>query len=119
VIETLLDLVSGALILAGSFFIVVGALGVVRMPDVYTRMHSASVTDTLGAGLLFAGLMVQAGWSLVALKLGFLLALFFLIGPVATHAMAQAALHAAIKPLLAEDRRGRLEERAASAGSQP
>jgi multicomponent Na+:H+ antiporter subunit G len=113
VIETMIDMVSLALILAGSFFIVVGALGVVRMPDVYTRMHAASVTDTLGAGFLFAGLMVQAGLSLVALKLGFILALFFFIGPVATHALAQTALHAAVKPLLAEDRRGRLEDRGA------
>jgi multicomponent Na+:H+ antiporter subunit G len=119
VIETMLDLVSWVLVLAGSFFIVVGAIGVMRMPDVYTRMHAASVTDTLGAGLLFAGLMVQAGWSLVALKLGFILALFFLMGPVATHALAQAALHSAVKPLLAEDRRGRLEERGATAGSKP
>jgi multicomponent Na+:H+ antiporter subunit G len=119
VIGTMLDLGSWALVLAGSFFIVVGAIGVMRMPDVYTRMHAASVTDTLGAGLLFAGLMVQAGWSLVALKLGFILALFFFIGPVATHALAHAALHAAVKPLLAEDRRGRLEERGATAESKP
>lgn len=118
-IETMLDLVSWVLILAGSFFIVVGAIGVMRMPDVYTRMHAASVTDTLGAGFLFAGLMVQAGLSLVALKLGFILALFFFIGPVATHALAQAALHAAVKPLLAEDRRGRLKDRSATEGSKP
>jgi multicomponent Na+:H+ antiporter subunit G len=118
VIETMIDLVSLALILAGSFFIVVGAIGVVRMPDVYTRMHAASVTDTLGAGLLFAGLMVQAGLSLVALKLGFILVLFFFIGPVATHALAQAALHAAVKPLLTEDRRRRLEEGGATEGSK-
>ena len=117
-IGTMLDLVSWALILVGSFFIVVGAIGVVRMPDLYTRMHAASVTDTPGAGLLFAGLMVQAGLSLVSLKLGFILVLFFFIGPVATHALAQAALHAAVKPLLAEDRRGRLEERGATEGSQ-
>jgi multicomponent Na+:H+ antiporter subunit G len=119
VIETMLDLVSWAFILAGSFFIVVGAIGVMRMPDVYTRMHAASVTDTLGAGFLFAGLMVQAGLGLVALKLGFILALFFFIGPVATHALAQTALHAAVKPLLSEDRRGRLEERGATEGRAP
>jgi multicomponent Na+:H+ antiporter subunit G len=119
VIETMIDLVSWVLILAGSFFIVVGAIGVVRMPDVYTRMHAASVTDTLGAGLLFAGLMVQAGLSLVALKLGFILVLLFFIGPVAAHALAQTALHAAVKPLLSEDRRGRLEERGAMEGRKP
>ena len=49
--QPVLDIVSWALILAGSFFTVVGAIGLVRMPDVYTRMHAASVTDTLGAGL--------------------------------------------------------------------
>ena len=109
-IETMGSLVSWVLIVAGSFFIVVGAIGLMRMPDVYTRMHAASVTDTLGAGLLFAGLMVQAGLSLVTLKLGFLLALFFFMSPVATHALAQAALHAGVRPLLVEDRRRRLEE---------
>jgi multicomponent Na+:H+ antiporter subunit G len=119
VIETMINLASWVLILAGSFFIVVGAIGLVRMPDVYTRMHAASVTDTLGAAFLFAGLMVQAGLSLVALKLGFILVLLFFIGPVATHALAQAALHAAVKPLLAEDRRGRLEEHGATEGSKP
>jgi multicomponent Na+:H+ antiporter subunit G len=102
--------VSWALILAGSFFTVVGAIGLVRMPDVYTRMHAASVTDTLGAGLLFAGLMLQAGFGLVSLKLMFILILFFFMGPVATHALAQAALHAGVRPQLSEDRTHRLDE---------
>ena len=102
---------SWALILAGSFFTVVGAIGLVRMPDVYTRMHAASVTDTLGAGLLLAGLMVQAGLGLVTLKLLFILILFFFMGPVATHALAQAALHAGVRPQLSEDRTERLEGR--------
>src|SRR3970040_626986 len=109
--QTVLDIVSWALILAGSFFTVVGAIGLVRMPDVYTRMHAASVTDTLGAGLLLAGLMVQAGLRLVTLKLLFNLHLFFFMGPAPTHALAQAALHAGIKPQLSEDRTERLEER--------
>jgi multicomponent Na+:H+ antiporter subunit G len=110
VIAYVLDALSWVLILAGSFFTVVGALGLVRMPDLFTRMHAASVTDTLGAGLLFAGLMVQAGLGLVSLKLLFILILFFFTGPVATHALAQAALHAKVEPMLAEDRRGRLNQ---------
>jgi multicomponent Na+:H+ antiporter subunit G len=110
VIETVVNAASWALILAGSFFTIVGAIGLVRMPDVYTRMHAASVTDTLGAGFLFTGLMLQAGLGLVALKLLFILVLFFFIGPVATHALAQAALHAGVQPHLAEDRTHRLEE---------
>ena len=101
----IIDPLSWLLILAGSAFVVIGALGLVRMPDLYTRMHAASVTDTLGAGLLLGGLMLQAGFSLVTLKLLFLLALFFFTGPVVTHALAQAALHEGIDPLLHEDRR--------------
>jgi multicomponent Na+:H+ antiporter subunit G len=106
-----LDILSWALILAGSFFTIVGAIGLVRMPDVYTRMHAASVTDTLGAGLLLAGLMVQAGLGLVTLKLLLILILFFFMGPVATHALAQAALHAGVRPQLSEDRTKRLDGR--------
>ncbi|MBU2583409.1 MAG: monovalent cation/H(+) antiporter subunit G [Alphaproteobacteria bacterium] len=98
---------SWVLIALGSFFLVAGALGMLRMPDVYTRMHAASVIDTLGATLLVFGLMIQAGLTLVALKLVFVLALLFFFGPVASHALAQAALHADIEPILAEDRRGR------------
>jgi multicomponent Na+:H+ antiporter subunit G len=119
VIDTLANLVSWMLILAGSFFTVVGAIGLVRMPDVYTRMHAASVTDTLGAGFLLAGLMVQAGLGLITLKLLFILVLFFFIGPVATHALAQAALQAGINPQLAEDRMDRLEESDTVEGRQP
>ncbi len=100
-----IEIASWALILLGSFFTIVGALGLVRMPDVFTRMHAASVIDTLGVGLLLLGLSLQAGFSLVTLKLFFLLALFFITGPVVTHALAQACLHEGVKPMLTEDRR--------------
>jgi multicomponent Na+:H+ antiporter subunit G len=104
-----IDGLSWALIAGGSFFTIVGAIGLLRMPDVYTRMHAASVTDTLGAGLLIGGMMLQAGLALVTLKLLFIAALLFFTGPVVTHALAQAAQHAGIAPRLDEDRRGRLE----------
>jgi multicomponent Na+:H+ antiporter subunit G len=113
----LIDIISWGLILAGSAFVMVGALGLIRMPDLYTRMHAASVTDTLGAGLLISGLMLQAGLSLVTLKLLFLLALFFFIGPVATHALAHVALQEGVRPLLHEDRRERLAGGDAKAGA--
>jgi multicomponent Na+:H+ antiporter subunit G len=100
------DIASWGFILLGSFFTIVGAFGLVRMPEVFTRMHSASVTDTLGVGFLILGMCLQAGFGLVSLKLVFLLALFFFTAPVVTHALAQACLHEGIKPLLAEDRRG-------------
>ena len=101
-----IEFASWVLILLGSFFTIVGAFGIVRMPEIFTRMHAASVTDTLGIGFLILGMGLQAGLDLVTLKLVFLLALFFFTGPVVTHALAQACLHEGIKPLLAEDRRG-------------
>lgn len=119
----LLDIASWALILIGSGFIVAGAIGILRLPDVYTRMHAASVIETIGAGALFAGLMLQAGFSQVSLKLLFILLLFFFTGPVITHALAQAALHAGLKPQLDEDRRDRMSTGNAptptDAGRQP
>ena len=105
VLSSLIDGLSAVLIIAGSFFIVVGAVGLVRMPDVFTRMHATSVTETAGAGLLLIGLMLQTGFTLLTLKLLFVLLLFFLTAPVATHALAQAALQAGVEPILAEDRR--------------
>jgi multicomponent Na+:H+ antiporter subunit G len=104
----IVDIVSWAFIALGGFFTVVGMLGVVRMPELYTRMHAASVTDTLGAGFLLFGMMLQGGLTLVTLKLVFILLLLLFTAPVVTHALAQAALHEGIKPLLTEDRRNRM-----------
>jgi multicomponent Na+:H+ antiporter subunit G len=101
-----IEIASWMFILLGSFFTIVGAFGLVRLPEIFTRMHAASVTDTLGVGFLILGMSLQAGVGLVTLKLVFLLALFFFTGPVVTHALAQACLHEGIKPQLAEDRRG-------------
>jgi multicomponent Na+:H+ antiporter subunit G len=112
------EVASWLLIVAGSFFTVVGALGLVRMPDVFTRMHAASVTDTLGVAFLIGGMCLQAGFTLVTLKLLFLVALFFFTGPVITHALAQACLHEGVQPRLADDRRRRDETPSADAGRQ-
>ena len=100
------EIASWISILLGSAFTLIGALGLVRMPDIFTRMHAASVTDTAGAGLLILGMILQAGFSLTALKLVILLALFVFTGPVVTHALAQTCLHEKIQPLLARERRG-------------
>lgn len=105
--DMVIEVISAILVISGSFFILVGAIGLVRMPDVFTRMHATSVTETAGAGLLLIGLMLQTGFTLLTLKLFFVFALFFLTAPVATHALAQAALQAGVDPELSEDRRGR------------
>ena len=97
------DIASCVLLVAGGFFCIVGAIGLLRMPDFYTRVHAASVTDTLGAGLILLGLILQAGWTLVAAKLVIVGLLVFFTSPAATHALAKAALGRGLKPLLGEE----------------
>jgi multicomponent Na+:H+ antiporter subunit G len=118
-VTVLIDALSWACILTGSFFTVVGAFGLVRMPEVFTRMHAASVIDTLGVGFLILGMALQAGLSLVTLKLFFLLALFFFTAPVVTHALARACLHEGIQPKLDEAARGRAASSPEYGGRQP
>jgi multicomponent Na+:H+ antiporter subunit G len=100
-VSLIADIISWALIVAGSLACIVGALGLIRMPDLYTRMHAASVIDPFGAGLILIGLMVQAGFTLVTAKLLFLLVLLLFTSPVATHALGAAALHRKLEPRLA------------------
>lgn len=99
-----IDIASWALFVAGGLFCIVGGIGLLRLPDFYTRLHGASVTDTLGAGLILLGLILQAGWTLVAAKLVVIGLLIFFTSPAAAHAIARAALGRGLKPLLAEDR---------------
>lgn len=79
-------------ILAGSAFCLIGAIGLIRMPTFMTRVHSVSVLDTLGAILVLTGLMLQAGFTLVTVKLLFILIFLLLTGPVATHALVNTAM---------------------------
>lgn len=91
---------SWVLLGSGSFFLLVGGIGILRLPDVYARLHAAGVTDTLGAFLILAGLGVQAGFSLISFKLLLILVFMWMTSPVASHALAQASLYAGRKPQL-------------------
>ena len=102
--NALVDGMSWVCLVAGGLFCVVGAVGLLRMPDFYTRMHAASVIETLGAGLLLLGLVLQAGFTLVAAKLVILGLLIFFASPTATHALARAAMARGLAPLLADDK---------------
>jgi multicomponent Na+:H+ antiporter subunit G len=99
-VSAAIDLASWALLVAGGVFCVVGAVGLIRMPDFYTRVHAASVTDSLGAGLILLGLILQAGWTLVAAKLAVIGLLVFFTSPAAAHALVRAALGRGLEPLL-------------------
>jgi len=102
-VELLTNIIIWILLASGSFFYVVGALGLMRMPDVFTRMHATSVSDTFGALLLLVAMILQAGLSLVTFKLAFTLAIVLFSGSVATHALARAARYAGIDPILDND----------------
>ena len=97
------DVISWGFLLAGSFFVIAGGIGVIRMPDLFTRLHAAGVTDTGGAGLVLVGLMFQAGFSFVTLKLLFVLGFLWFSSPVSTYALARAALAGGEEPFWAED----------------
>ena len=87
----LLDILSWIALLAGSFFSIVGALGLLRMPDFWSRTHAAGVTDTMGALLILVGLAFQAGVSLVTAKLLMIAVVLYVVGPTAGHALFRAA----------------------------
>lgn len=103
-VEWIVTLASWALMAGGSAFFLIGAIGLQRMPDLYARLHANSVAETAGIGLLIGGMMLQGGFTLVTAKLLVVLLILFFSAPIATHALAQAALHAGYRPRLAEDR---------------
>jgi multicomponent Na+:H+ antiporter subunit G len=96
------DVISWVLLTAGGFFVLVGGIGALRMPDLYTRMHAASVTDSLGAMLVLSGLVLQAGFTLDTVKLAAILIFMLFTSPTAANALASAALLAGVNPGLAK-----------------
>jgi multicomponent Na+:H+ antiporter subunit G len=92
------DIAIATLLLAALFFHGVAALGVLRMPDFYTRMHAVSTVETLGVLFTLAALGVSAGLTLVTVKLVFLAVFLFLANPTSTHAIGRAALRVGLPP---------------------
>jgi multicomponent Na+:H+ antiporter subunit G len=92
------DTITAVLLTLGCFFAITGGVGVLRMPDVYTRMHPAGKSDTSAQMLILAGLMVQAGLTLVSVKLLMIILFLFITTPTATHAVAKAAMLSGLKP---------------------
>jgi multicomponent Na+:H+ antiporter subunit G len=99
VVNELINLLSWICLLLGSFFAVSGGVGLLRFPDFFSRLHPAGMTDTLGAALILIGLMLQAGFNLISVKLIMILAFLLLTNPTATHALAKSALHGNQQPL--------------------
>jgi multicomponent Na+:H+ antiporter subunit G len=99
----IIDTITVALLAAGIFFLIIGAIGFVRLPDVFCRLHVTGVLDTLGAPLVLLGAAAYLGPQLVSLKL--LLAVLFLwvTSPLVGHLLARAAIEAGHEPGVIED----------------
>ena len=93
-----LDILSWITLTAGGAFVFIGGLGALRMPNLYTRMHAASLTDTMGAGLILVGIMLQAGATLATIKLAAILLFLLLTSPTASNALASAAILSGLQP---------------------
>jgi multicomponent Na+:H+ antiporter subunit G len=85
-------------IVAGLFFLIVAAIGVIRFPDVYSRSHAVSLTDSLGAFLMLVGIALHEGLSINMLKILVVLILLYILNPVIAHATVRAALRSGLKP---------------------
>jgi len=92
VIETVVDIISWVLLGLGGACVLVGGIGALRLPNFYTRLHAASLTDTMAAILIFLGLILQAGLTLASVKLFAILIFLLLTGPTASYALANASL---------------------------
>lgn len=85
-----LEIIAILFLLGGAFFFLVGTMGLIRMPDVFCRMHATTKCDTLGAGMILVGLMIFYGFSVITLKLLLILIFIWLTNPTAAHIIAKA-----------------------------
>ena len=93
-----IDILSWIMLSAGGAFVFIGGLGALRMPNLYTRVHAASLTDTMAAVLVIGGVMLQAGATLATIKLAAILLFLLLTSPTASNALASAAILSGLQP---------------------
>ena len=99
----LLDVLSWICLVGGGLFCFAGGIGVLRLPDFYSRLHASGVIDTLGAGLVLLGLLLQSESFDVGVRLVLIFLFLLFTVPTATHALAKSALHGGLKPELDDD----------------
>jgi multicomponent Na+:H+ antiporter subunit G len=116
-LDLVISLGSDVFLGAGAFFILAAGIGVLRLPDVFARLHAAGMKDTMGSALTLIGLMLLGGLSLVTVKLILIWALLWFTCSVATHSVARAAFLGGVRPVLAGSLRAGEESSAAPADS--
>ena len=95
----LIDILSGLCIAAGVVALLTGSLGLIRLPDLYSRTHAVGMMDTAGVGFIILGLIIHEGFTLVSVKLALVGIFLFFTSPIATHAVAQVAYRSDVKPV--------------------
>lgn len=98
--DLILDIGTWVLLLAGSLLLLITGFGLLRLPDLYTRIHAGGMADTLATFLIFVGLSFQSGFSLVSVKLLLVIVFVFFTSPTASYALAQGSFVAGLKPKL-------------------
>ena len=97
-IEGFVTILSALLLCLGGAFVLIGGIGTLRLPDFFTRLHAASLTETMATILIFTGIILQAGLTLAALKLAAIMVFLLLTAPTASYALANAALQSGMRP---------------------
>ncbi|NQV48341.1 MAG: monovalent cation/H(+) antiporter subunit G [Rhodospirillaceae bacterium] len=105
--ELVTDILSWGLLLGGSGFLLTGGIGLLRLPDLFSRMHGSGIIDTLGAVMILTGLMVQEGFSLISVKLALMVLFLMFTSPTTTHALARSALNEGLLPKIFNKRQGK------------
>ncbi len=98
--DIVVDILTWLLLISGAVFSMIGGFGIIRLPEFFSRMHAGGITDTLGAGLIIGGLMLQGGFSLVTAKLFMIIFFLIITSPTACHALAKSALAQGMQPEL-------------------
>jgi multicomponent Na+:H+ antiporter subunit G len=101
--EVILNIIVILFLVSGLFFFFVGVVGLIRMPDVFSRMHATTKCDTMGAGLVFAGLIIWQGVSFISANILLILIFVWITNPTAAHAIAKSAYKRLESGLLEEE----------------
>ena len=97
--QTLITILSGFFIACGVLALLIGSLGLLRLPDVYCRIHAVGMIDTAGASFIILGMIIHEGFTLVTVKLVLIGVFMFFTSPIATHAVAQVAYKSGVIPV--------------------
>jgi len=99
------------LMISGAFFLLVSAIGLLRLPDFYARTHAVGKSETLGTILVLSGLAIYNGWELSTIKILFVVVFALIANPTATHAISRAALRSGLQPWTRKENPGNGEKK--------